>query len=79
MHQKPKTQAHIEGAEQILRLYEQVARRPELDFEAESVLADLLADLHHWSDSKGLDWDSAIDLAKQFHQEEVPCNEGSPS
>jgi hypothetical protein len=76
VHPNPKTETSIQCAEQILRMYEESAHRPELDIEPESVLADLLADLHHWCDSTGVDWDSVIDCAKRFHLEEVGSQDG---
>lgn len=41
------------------------------DEEPESILGDLLANLHHWADAHDLDWDVISDRADRNHDIEV--------
>lgn len=38
----------------------------------ESILTDLLADLQHWADAKGIDWEEAVMRADTHHAAELP-------
>ncbi len=58
-----------QNAERILRIYERVAERPELDIEPESMVADLLHDLHFWCDSVGVEWKSALEWERSFYDD----------
>jgi hypothetical protein len=43
----------------------------DLKAEPATALADLLADLHHWADVKGIDWDKAVEHGFMHWQFEV--------
>jgi hypothetical protein len=71
MHLRPTNEKRAERAEQALRTFEKAARPQELDDDPASVLTDLIADLHHWSDSVAVDWENAIELARRHHAAET--------
>jgi hypothetical protein len=61
-------------------------QREEVAVDPETVLGDLLADLMHWCDvqkTKGsieesIDFESALERARNHHKEEYDCEKGTP-
>jgi hypothetical protein len=50
----------------------------DLDADGETVLSDLLADLHHWADALGIDWESASGRGDYHYVCEIPDGFGGP-
>lgn len=46
-------------------------RSGDLEADPKLALSDLLADLHHWADVKGVDWDGAVEHGQHHYEVEV--------
>lgn len=68
-------QQRAEWADAAIAAFNKVLRTDphivELYDTEEIVLTDLLADLMHWADSRGVNWDRVHDIASETYQEEV--------
>ena len=60
---------HEGNAEVILRIFELVNNREDLDIEPCIFIADLLHDVHWWCDIRGYEWQSAVDLERVFYDD----------